>query len=187
MTMPMPIERQLELGKERVAFRISNTKNNHGTHKIAIDLVFVADESCKRGDSMGFYHNYFSEKHHFQGIEAVATMDSHYPDPYGWELCVDDRFNGSVSMGRAKEIVKNLGPINSKLEKLSSKEGHPDSFIEYAKRLARVLKVSAIYERLDGNREYTRNDNIVHLVDVLKQMIADNKRDLGIGYQSKVA
>ena len=177
----MDINEQLERGKETVAFRVSNQCADFSEYgHITLDVVYVKRDEGRYNDSIGFYDNYFDQKHQYKGLKVTCQMGKHSELPYAWKLCMDD-YSGldDVTLEKAEEIVKTLRPIHRKIKKISDTEGCVESFEEFVLRLVRVLNVKAFYAKYGSDIQYKRNDNIGVLRDHLRSLIAENQNKLG--------
>ena len=176
----MDIRDQLARGKETVAFRAMNDcQGNREYGHIYIDVVHVIPERGRYNDSIGFYDNYFDQKHQFKGLTISCQMDNQSELPYGWNISVKTDNSNGLDLSRAEEIVKTLRPINKKLIDICDKEGHVDTFEEYVIRLTRVLCIKSFYMKKEGDIQFMRNDNIGGLRNYLRTLIKENQVKLG--------
>lgn len=176
----MDIYKQLEVGKETIAFRVSNACPAHSEFgHISLNVVYVKSDKGRYDDSIGFYENYFTEKHQYKGLSINCQMSRDKELPYGWEITVNARSSDGLTLTQAEDIVKTLRPINRKLRKISEKEGDVESFEEFVVRVGRVLGVKAFYGRYENNTQCQRNDNIGALRSYLRSLIKENQNKLG--------
>jgi len=174
----MSIYELLGKGKEEIALRVCNSCNDsYEFAHIVIDTVYVKDRSTKYNDSIGFYQNYYDEKHQYKGLTISCQMDANN-GVYATELSISG-YTSATTLAAAEEIVKTLKPIKRKLAKIAAIEGDAMSFEDSVIRLVRVLGAKAFYARYDGNQQFQRNDNISMLRGHIAKLISDNKETLG--------
>lgn len=174
----MDINEQLKHGKETIAFRVASHCNDiSGYGHIVLDVVYVKSDAGRYNDSIGFYDNYYDQKHQYKGLKVTCQMDKGIELPYSWRLIVDNCIY--LSLGKAEEIVKTLRPIHRKMEKLCNAEGSVETFEEFVVRLVRVLNIKAFYARHGNDSQYKRNDNIGELRGYLQYLISENQNKLG--------
>lgn len=177
----MDIYEQLINGKESIAFRVSNQCADFSEYgHITLDVVYVKSDEGRYNDSIGFYDNYFDQKHQYKGLKISCQMDKRSELPYAWRLYIENYIGWSdVTLERAEEMVQTLRPIHRKMKKISDTEGCVESFEEFVLRLVRVLNVKAFYAKYGSDIQYKRNDNIGALRDHLRSLISENQNKLG--------
>jgi len=178
----MDIDQQLERGKETVALRVTNDLNSNSDYAtIIFQVVYVRPEQGAGNSSIGFYNNYYCEKHKYAGLTIKAHMSSEFAEPYGYKLVVSP-LSSSISLSKAAEIVKTLRPLQKKLTKIAEQEGEADSIEEYMARICRVLNVQAFYYKSKNNGafEYKLSRNPGLLNTYLRGLIKGNQERLGI-------
>jgi hypothetical protein len=174
----MDIYQKIKAGKETVALRLFTLPEEYGTGTtIHADVVYVKDSNVNFVKSMGFYNNYFDEKHQYQGLSVVALSHADCPTPSGYEVHVEHRTSKAITLDKAASMLSVLKPINRKMTKLEVKLGHHEDFAEYVCRLATVLKAKSFYHKstssLNDMTEY-RVDDITQLKQAIEQMISFN-------------
>lgn len=174
----MDIYQKLKAGKETVAIRLFTLPEEYGSGTtIHADVVYVSDASVDYVKSMGFYNNYFDEKHQYKGLSVVALSYAESPTPSGYEVQIESRTNEPVTLDKATSMISVLKPINRKMAKLELALGHHEDFAEYVCRLAKVLRAKSFYHKstssLSDITEY-RVDDITQLKQAIEDMIAFN-------------
>lgn len=174
----MDIFKKLETGKETVALRLYTQPEQYGTGTtIHVDVVYVKDENQQYGQSMGFYHNYYDEKHQYAGLSVTALSYPEHPNPSGYEIQVEARATTAITLDKAMEIAAVLKPINRKMVKLDDKIGQAANFSEYVSRFAKAINAKAFYHKSTTSKndvtEY-RVDNILDLKQAIDHMVAFN-------------
>ena len=82
--------------------------------------------------------------------------------PYGWSVEYRDVF--CVDLARADAMFKLLRKVNRGLEKLRNEWGYPESFAQYATRVAKILGITTFgWQRAGGSGLY--DDNEYHWTD----------------------
>lgn len=176
----MNIHELLERGKEDVALVLSNDCSDFSEYgHINLSVAYVIPGKGRYNDSIGYYNNYFSEKHKYKDLKISCQMDSRKEQPYAWELGISCLGSASFSLEDAEEMVKTLRPIKRKLLKMTDTEGSPDTFEEYVSRIVRALGVKAFYEKVDGNLQFSRCNEMSMLRSRIKALIKQNNEKLG--------
>jgi hypothetical protein len=182
----MNITDQLIKGKETIALRVINNCStcNDFAH-IEIDVVYVLPENSSSNEtrwneSIGFYDNFYDQKHKYKGLSVTCQMDRNNENPYCWQLHIDNSIgNDRITLERAEEMVKALRPIHRKLNKIAETEGHEKSYEEFVIRIVRALGVKAFYTREENNRQFKLNSDISDLKSHLRDCICKNRNTLG--------
>lgn len=174
----METYKKLIAGKEDVALRMFALPEQYGSGTtFHVDVVYVKDSSIDYVQSMGFYNNYYDEKHQYKGLSVVALSYAESPTPSGYEVQIESRGNEPVTLDRATCMLSVLKPINRKMAKLDLALGHHEDFAEYVCRVAKVLKAKSFYHKstssLNDMTEY-RVDDITQLKQAIEEMIAFN-------------
>lgn len=169
---------QLQTGKETVALRLYTLPEEYGTGTtVHADVVYVKNAKIDYVQSMGFYNNYFDEKHQYKGLSVIAQCYGETPTPTGYELHIESSRNNSITLEKALSMVSVLKPINRKMSKLDLQLGHHEDFAEYVCRLAKVLKVKSFYHKsitsVNDTTEY-RVDDVTQLKRAIEQMLEFN-------------
>lgn len=169
---------KLQTGKEAVALRLYTLPEEFGTGTtVHADVVYVKNAKLDYVQSMGFYNNYFDEKHQYKGLSVIAQCYGETPTPTGYELHIESNRNTSITLEKALSMVSVLKPINRKMSKLDLKLGHHEDFSEYVWRIAQVLKVKSFYHKsiksANDITEY-RVDDITQLKQAIEQMLEFN-------------
>ncbi len=182
----MGINELLKCGKETIAFRVHHECADFSQFgHITLDLVYVKSEQGRNNSSIGFYDNYFDQKHKYKGLKVTCQMDGESELPYAWKLSVDSYLGSQeVTLEKAERIIKTLRPIHRKMNKISDVEGDTNSFEEFIFRLVRVLNVKAFYGKYGSDIQFKRNDNIGALREHLQALIAENQNKLGFSKAS---
>jgi hypothetical protein len=77
---------KIRVGKETVAFRLFAVPMQYTSGvTLHVDVVYVENEHKDYVQSMGFYNNYFTDKHQYKGLSIKANMycDDVTPSQYG--------------------------------------------------------------------------------------------------------
>ena len=175
----METYKKLIAGKEDVALRMFALPEQYGSGTtFHVDVVYVKDSSIDYVQSMGFYNNYYDEKHQYKGVCVVGLWYEDSSDVHGYEVQISDNHSGGVTFDKATAMLSVLKTINRKMTKLDIELGHHETFAEYICRLAKVLKAKSFYKKSTkvGNNDITeyRVDDITQLKDSIEQMIAFN-------------
>lgn len=174
------IHELLERGKEDVALVLSNDCSDFSEYAhINLLVAYVVPDKGRYNESIGYYNNYFNEKNKYKDLKISCQMDSRKEQPYAWQLGISQIGSGSFNLADAEEMVKTLRPINRKLLKIVDTEGSPDTFEEYVSRIVRVLGVKAFYEKVDGNLQFSRCNEMSLLRSRIKTLIKQNNEKLG--------
>jgi hypothetical protein len=175
---------KMRVGKETVALRLFVVPMQYTSGAtFHVDVVYVENERSAYVQSMGFYNNYFTDKHQYKGLSVKANMYCDDVVPSQYEVHIDADRDTTVTIERAAAMLKTLKPIKRKLLKLEDKIGQADSFEEYVCRLAQILNVSAFYHgslTSKSDRTEYRNNNINQLRDTIKSMVAANVETLSV-------
>ena len=177
----MDICEQLRKGKETVALRVSGGMHEGSAFAfIKVDVAYVRPDGDGYNNSLAFYGNYYDDKNKFKGLCVGADMDSSKANPFSWSLSIDSMIeNQSVSLEKAKEMVKTLTKIERKLQKIEDAEGFAGSFEEYVVRLGRAVGAKAFFAKQGSNIQYKLNSNIGGLRGCVQSVIAENRKLLG--------
>jgi hypothetical protein len=166
---------KIRAGKETVALRLYTTPMKYTSGAtFHVDVVYVENENKKHVESMGFYNNYFTDKHQYKGLSVKASMYCDDVIPHQYEVIIDAGRDSVVTIERATAMVKTLKPIKRKLLKLEDEHDQENSFEEYICRLAKVLKINAFYHNsLTSKTDKTeyRNDDVTQLRQTIKSMV----------------
>ena len=169
---------KLSKGKETVALRLFAIPLQYSKGMtFHVDVVYVKDSEKQYVDSMGFYHNYYDEKHQYKGLSLTGTVYEYGSQPHGYQVGISTSANEQSTLERAKQMVRVLSPIERKLNKLSDELGQPDTFEDYVCRLAKVLNVKAYYHTSltsSSDRTEYRVDDIKSLKQTIANMIEFN-------------
>jgi hypothetical protein len=180
----MEIFEKIRVGKETVALRLFAVPMQYTSGvTFHVDVVYVENEHKNYVKSMGFYNNYFTDKHQYKGLSIKANMYCDDLTPSQYEVHIDTDRDGTITIERAMAMVKTLKPIKGKLLKLDDQLGQTGSFEEYTCRLAKILKVKAFYHTsLTSKTDRTeyRNDNVSQLRQTIRSMIAANIETLSV-------
>lgn len=169
----MDIRKQLELGKETIALRITNRLDPGSDFaEILVKVVYADPEKGNTDDSIGFYNNYIAEKHQYKGLQVSCIIDSDPELSDRWKLAVN---TSVINLGEAEDIVKTLRPVERKLDRITATEGVAECFDEYISRLCRVLGAKAFYCQSPNHSQYQRNDDIGDLREHLRYQIKQNR------------
>jgi|TARA_R110002060_G_scaffold9059_1_gene13496 hypothetical protein len=175
---------KIRVGKETVAFRLYAVPMQYTSGvTLHVDVVYVENEHKDYVQSMGFYNNYFTDKHQYKGLSIKANMYCDDVTPSQYEVHIDTDRDAIVTIERAMSMVKTLKPIKHKLLKIADELGQVESFEEYVCRLAKILKVKAFYHAsLNSKTDKTeyRNDNVSQLRQTIKSIIAGNIETLSV-------
>lgn len=124
----MTINEKILTGKETVALRLYTQPMQYSTGvTFHVDVVYVEDEQKQYVQSMGFYDNYFTDKHQYKGLSVKGIMYQDDTKPFQYEIHIETDRDTTVSIERATAMVKTLKPIQRKLLKLDNELG--DSFL----------------------------------------------------------
>jgi hypothetical protein len=175
---------KIRIGKERVALRlfVVPLKYISGV-TFHVNVVYVDDVNKNHVQSMGFYSNYFTDKHQYKGLCVKAVMYANEITPTQYDIHIDTDRDSEVTIERAMAMVKTLKPIKRKLLEISQVEPQADTFEEYICHLAKILKVESFYHPSTTSKtdrtEY-RNDNVLQLRDMIRSMIDANIESLSV-------
>ncbi|MFT5852266.1 MAG: hypothetical protein ACI87J_002242 [Colwellia sp.] len=169
---------KLQTGKEAVALRLYTLPEEYGTGiTVHADVVYVKNAKIDYVQSMGFYNNYFDEKHQYKGLSVIALCYGEKPTPTGYELHIESSRNNSITLEKALSMVSVLKPINRKMSKLDLQLGPHENYAEYVHRIAIVLKVKSFYHKsIKSTNDFTeyRVDDITQLKQAIEQMLEFN-------------
>jgi hypothetical protein len=175
---------KIRVGKETVALRLFAVPMQYTSGvTLYVDVVYVENEHKDYVQSMGFYNNYFTDKHQYKGLSIKANMYCDDVTPSQYKVHIDTDRDAIVTIERAMAMVKTLKPIKHKLLKIDDELGQAESFEEYVCRLAKILKVKAFYHAsLNSKTDKTeyRNDNVSQLRQTIKSIIAANIETLSV-------
>jgi hypothetical protein len=178
----MDIIKQLQTGKETIALRLFAQPEQYGSGvTFHADIVYVKDASVNYVKSMGFYNNYFDEKHQYKGLTVSGHCYDNSLKPSCYEVHIENRSDKEVTLDKATQMVSVLRPINRKMVKLEIDKGHHGDFEEYVCRLAQVLKVKSFYHKstsIQNDLTEYRVDDVSKLKQGIKDMITFNIQGL---------
>ena len=174
----MNIDRQLELGKEEVALRImrSVSSTREFAH-IEIQVVYVDRSKGTGMESMGFYDNYFHQKHQYRRLFISCQMSADIDKPYAHHLTVND--GSKLTLQQAEAAIKVLRPIHRKLDKLTAAHGTHQGFEGFVLRVAQALGVKSFYRCDDRGCSVRLEDGISGLTDHISEVVGWSYRDIG--------
>ena len=177
----MNIDTQLKKGKETVALRIAGGCPDYSKFGfVCVDVVFVRPNGDGYNNSLGFYDNYYGDKHHYKGLTVNATMHGEKAQPFDYKLTIDSLGSErSVSLEDARSMVKILAPIERKLKKIEDAEGFAGSFEEYVVRLGRVLGAKAFFAKSPDNIQCKLHTNMGEMRRTIRDVIDNNQKQLG--------
>lgn len=180
----MDINELLAKGKETVALRVLNEdRAGHNAAHIRVDVVYVQPDKGVYDASLGFYDNYYDQKHKYKGLTVSGQMTPEWELPYGY--CLSIAAQGSaIELSVAEQMVNTLKPLHRKMAKIAESEGDVYSFEEYIMRFARVINAKAFYTRDSSNVQHKLNSNIGQLRSHIRHLIAVNQKSLGYSMAS---
>lgn len=184
----MDLSIQLSKGKERTAVRlVNNISPNSDYATIQLQAVYVRNIQDKSHTSIGWYDNYYQDKHKYKGLLIECIMDGKSDEPYDFKLGISRSVTGILSLDDAQNAVKSLKVIERKIENLSVLEGHYSSFEEYVMRFTRAINAKSYYVEAGQGSDYVRFDTIGYLRNAVLDQVESNIRILKARQQKCIA